>query len=193
MRTQAAYIRLALADALIELMRERPYAEIGVSDVCERSGVGRTTFYRHCDCKGGMDCLLIFKLTEGWRSYELLHRDSLAANFGCTLLRYVYDNGELVSLVYENGLTEALRRAFDAMLSAAEIPDGEGGYLASFCSWGYFGIVCRWIERGFAETPEEVCLHVGSALGGCAMKPAYVPGTDGINSDKGRPGNGHGI
>ena len=147
MRTQAAYIRLALADALIELMRERPYAEIGVSDVCERSGVGRTTFYRHCDCKGGMDCLLIFKLTEGWRSYELLHRDSLAANFGCTLLRYVYDNGELVSLMYENGLTEALRRAFDAMLSAAEIPDGEGGYLASFCSWGYFGIVCRWIER----------------------------------------------
>src|SRR5215471_17510861 len=37
----------ALANALGELMQERPFARITVQQVLQRAGVGRTTFYAH--------------------------------------------------------------------------------------------------------------------------------------------------
>lgn len=39
--------RTALYDAIVALMREKPYAEIGVQDIAERANVGRSTFYAH--------------------------------------------------------------------------------------------------------------------------------------------------
>ena len=39
--------RHLLGEALIELMREKGYSAITVSDVIERANVGRSTFYAH--------------------------------------------------------------------------------------------------------------------------------------------------
>ena len=39
--------RESLGDALMQLMRERPFREIRVKDVLDRAGVGRSTFYAH--------------------------------------------------------------------------------------------------------------------------------------------------
>ena len=36
-----------LMNALVELMEERPFAELSVVDICERAMVHRTTFYAH--------------------------------------------------------------------------------------------------------------------------------------------------
>lgn len=168
-KNQTAFVKLCLADALIRLMQERPWAEIGVSEVCELSGVGRTTFYRHCDCKGSMDELLLFKLCYDWERYELLHREEAECDIGCTLLRYIYESRELVLLMYRNGLEGALRRAFER-LTAAAVPAGGNDYLRSFYSYGYFGVICRWIERGFDDSPEQLCGYVREAIGGGCKK-----------------------
>jgi AcrR family transcriptional regulator len=39
--------RTALYDAIVALMREKPYGEIGVQDILGRADVGRSTFYAH--------------------------------------------------------------------------------------------------------------------------------------------------
>ena len=39
--------RDSLGDALIALMREKPFDEITVQNVLDRAGVGRSTFYSH--------------------------------------------------------------------------------------------------------------------------------------------------
>lgn len=185
-KNQTAFLKLCLADALVSLMKERPYAEIDVSEVCGRSGVGRTTFYRLCGGKGCMDALLLFKLEYEWERYALSHGEELCSDFGCSLLRCVYDSRELVRLMYENGLEDALRRAFERLTAGAEPPDRESGYLASFFAYGFFGVICRWIQNGFDETPEQVCACLSSALGGVCQKlrAAHVPARNGIQSER---------
>lgn len=44
---RAVRTRDAVANALYALMRERPYDEISVQEICRRAIVGRTTFYAH--------------------------------------------------------------------------------------------------------------------------------------------------
>jgi len=44
---RSARTRDRLGDALIELVREKPFDSITVQDVIDRAGVGRSTFYTH--------------------------------------------------------------------------------------------------------------------------------------------------
>ena len=36
-----------LYDGLIQLLKERPFEEVKVSDICERAYINRSTFYAH--------------------------------------------------------------------------------------------------------------------------------------------------
>jgi AcrR family transcriptional regulator len=41
------YTRKALADSLIELMKDKPITKITIRELCERADINRTTFYAH--------------------------------------------------------------------------------------------------------------------------------------------------
>ena len=61
--------RDALGDALIELIQEKPFESITVSDVLERAGVGRSTFYVHYKDKDDLlwsDAEDFLELMSGW-------------------------------------------------------------------------------------------------------------------------------
>jgi len=51
---RAVRTRAALATALIALMDGRPFDDISVQEICERAGVGRSTFYAHFQDKDEM-------------------------------------------------------------------------------------------------------------------------------------------
>jgi AcrR family transcriptional regulator len=41
------YTRKALADSLVELMKDKPFAKITFRELCEKADINRTTFYAH--------------------------------------------------------------------------------------------------------------------------------------------------
>ena len=51
---RAVRTRAALATALVTLMDGRPFDDISVQEICERAGVGRSTFYAHFQDKDEM-------------------------------------------------------------------------------------------------------------------------------------------
>ena len=73
-RNQTAFMKLCLADALIKLMAAQDYDSINVNTICELAGVGRTTFYRHLDCKNSKEELLIFKINYEWAAMLICTR-----------------------------------------------------------------------------------------------------------------------
>src|SRR5260221_3247111 len=56
-----------LADALVELMQEKPIDELTVQEVLDRAGVGRSTFYLHYRDK---DDLLLCVLEDGMEMWS---------------------------------------------------------------------------------------------------------------------------
>ena len=41
------YTRKALADSLVELMKDKPFTKITIRELCEKADINRTTFYAH--------------------------------------------------------------------------------------------------------------------------------------------------
>jgi len=105
-RTQRT--RGALRDAIIELMAERGWDEIGVQDVCERANIGRSTFYSHYSNK---DELLIGGLTDLRKS---LQADSTNRNAGDPPNRGVLDGLRFVPGLVQHAHEQ--RKLFRALI-----------------------------------------------------------------------------
>ena len=62
----------SLTEALLQLMRAKPLAEISVSELCDKAGVSRVSFYRNFD---SMDDILVRHLTRStdawWAKFSL--------------------------------------------------------------------------------------------------------------------------
>ena len=49
----------SLYESLLDLMREKPFEELKVSDICENALVNRSTFYSHFDLHSEVQNLLL--------------------------------------------------------------------------------------------------------------------------------------
>ena len=83
--------QLALFAALDDLLSEKPFSEITVSDLSRRAGIGRQTFYRHYDSIGDM----IDKRFQKRREEQLsVARQSLEdhEDWQLPILRFAFEN-----------------------------------------------------------------------------------------------------
>ena len=162
------FLKLCLADALLKMMETQSYDSINVNAVCERAGVGRTTYYRYFDKKGGIDDLLVFKIVYEAQAYNEKHREEGEEDRGKAFLDFVYENRSLFRLLYKNGLVTCIMKAFDVLSEWKE--EKSSAYLRAFFVYGFFGVVYQWIKYDFDETPEEVQRHTAEVILRAAQK-----------------------
>lgn len=156
--------RHLLSAALVQLLREKGYSAITVSDIIERANVGRSTFYAHYHDK---DDLFVSELD---RVIELLgHRMSNQKGMpffpSLGLYQHVGEEYELYkALVWTPGI-DLLIKHLQASLSHRieqglqksgkdfEIPPP---ILASFIAGSFLTLLKWWLENKMIYSPEEM-------------------------------------
>ncbi len=161
-KNQTTFLKLCLADALIQLMDLQPYETISVHAICDKAGIGRTTYYRHLDKRTGKEDLIVFKVLYDQKVYNERHADAVKKDSGYVLLQFIYENKRLFSTLHKNGLVTVIMRIFD---EGNDWQKEKGtSYLRAFFIYGYFGVIYEWIKYGFDETPEQVQRHIAETL-----------------------------
>ena len=152
-----------MADALLELLAEKPYSEISVSEITDRADVGRATYYRHFASK--KDVLLykfdvIFAQAE---HHEALRRPYQRADQAAikehliTQFKSLFAYKDVLQLIYSRDLDyvlfvymykETIARLSDKTLVSR--------YRTALHAATTFAITDQWITSGFEQTPEEM-------------------------------------
>lgn len=144
--------RDALHRALIELMIERGYERVTVSDIIARADVGRSTFYAHYRDK---DDLLLVSCTE------FLRREiSRAPGPPFTSLRVMFHLAAHHPAVYRpligpkaaTTVLHAYRRALSELVG--ELLDEQPADTVVFLSWGLLGLLTTVIDPADPVPPE---------------------------------------
>ena len=65
------FIKKCLAQALIDIMWTKEYKRISITEICNKAGYGRTTYYRHFD--GDKDEALLYIAHIEWKDYKAKH------------------------------------------------------------------------------------------------------------------------
>ena len=157
--------RECLQTALIQLMSQKPFEKITITELVRRSGVSRTAFYRNYESKDEI-------LNEVCRSFI----DSMSASFSDPtfqkdpVLWYrcffqdIWDHAMLFGLLLEAHMLNT--SAFTSSYSLVKKDhDGEPASLYRYLAWeGAFStIVVRWFQGGRKESIDfmaEFCSQV---------------------------------
>lgn len=154
-----------LGEAVISLLAQMSAEHVTVDTIVERAGMGRATWFRHFSNKtDAVACALVMRWMR-WLAYE--QPQSLPNEDLLPFLRQVYEQRETVTLLYAQGMRQAV---LDSSEQIAKVLRGgkPAGYFEKFYLYGFVGVLDEWVGRDFAESPEEVAAMLGCLAAGKA-------------------------
>lgn len=150
------FLKECMADALLQLLREKPLEEITITEITELANVGRVTFYRHFAKK---EELIIFKLTTLCDQFFQNFPETKKTNhhyFAQQLFSFIYSIREMLTILYRADLMEIILFPLYKAARQENMNNHTKLFHNSFLIFGIMGIIVEWIQDGFLETPEEL-------------------------------------
>jgi AcrR family transcriptional regulator len=168
MRAQRS--RRWLYDALLQLMQEKPFREIQITEIADRAQVARPTFYLHYSSKeelllSQVDVVFAEFLNE--LSITISEENYDRQKYSILIFQYWERNAETLRMVMQADLHEAfrerLRKYFSLAISQLTAHD-EGSradeltreFIIDFESGGAYQLLTQWISRGIPCSAEQM-------------------------------------
>ncbi|MCM1259598.1 MAG: TetR/AcrR family transcriptional regulator [Prevotella sp.] len=148
------FIKECISLALLDLMEEKSFNEIRITDICKKAGVGRTTYYRYFTNKKEdiIENICILRWQERIKDEPELFKE----NRNKLLLKHIYQYKHFFLLLQQQNLLEILFYALFKMFSNQSIQDDGLKYINSYDAGGIFGLLYQWIIDGFIYDNEEI-------------------------------------
>jgi AcrR family transcriptional regulator len=158
--------RDTLGDALVELIREKPFEEITVQEILDRAGVGRSTFYTHYRDKDDLflsDVEDFFEMASTALTRKGASPQRLAPV--AELFSHIFDVREFYAALVASGKVNdvlALGRGFFArsieerLRLAGVTMDSQSAAHAHALAGSLFALLDWWIDHGMKTEPKEM-------------------------------------
>ena len=159
-----AYVVEQLTGALLELLREKPLADISVSELCEKAGVGRTSFYRNYQEKEDILRARVYHLFKDWtgRLGEGAPLDRLIL----AMFSHFEEHRDFYALLNQRGLIGLLKDVILELCGFHPELEAKAAYASAFAAYSLYGWVEVWFRRGMKESAAELAeLFRGSGKG----------------------------
>lgn len=150
------FLKECIADALIQLLKTKPFDEITITQITDVAGVGRSTYYRNFTSKEDVLSYKLYILGLRWLLKERLSSDMDSEELLKKYCCFVYEIRDLLTLLYQNGQTNVLIYSLYKYLGPKEGEDKRVALRKSGLVFGGFGILYEWLKSGMEEEPDEL-------------------------------------
>lgn len=190
-KAQSKYFNTAakMNEALIASLQSKSFEYITVSEICQRAGVNRSTFYLHYENTRDLLDETTRRILDGFLAYFPAEAEQPAARFAtCALtelnyitadylhpfLSYIKENRQLFSTALTHGTAfgfegifqRMFHNIFDPILARFHYPEDHRQYVMRFYLNGIMAIVELWLREDCEKSIEEVSSIVHSCIFG---------------------------
>lgn len=164
-----------LQETLLRLLETKPLDKITVTELCNESGINRTTFYRHYNVP--RDVLMEMQLDFNNKLLVLFGRDK-AINTSKRIedfTAYLYDKSHLLKIFIKNCSTDDFVKLMNEMFKDVyavkdmfpefrDIDEENIKLISSFVAGGGYFMFRRWLMEDINKTPKEIADLIISLL-----------------------------
>ena len=157
---RSAYVAERLAGSMLALLKEKPVADISISELCAAAGVGRTSFYRNYEEKEDIIKAYMIRLSQSWMDKCKITPNLPVSETVRIVFSHFEANRDFYSLLNERGLVYLLK---DIILDLCGFnPDQEviAAYSSAYVGFFLYGWVEVWFRRGMRDTVEELIAYL---------------------------------
>ena len=166
--------KIAIAYGLKELVKTKALNKITISDITEKCGINRQTFYYHfADMMDLIEWIIEKEADEALKnntSYdtwqegfesllEMLKQDKV---FVLNVYHHVsneYTEHYLYKVTYN-----ILYRVVEEKSKGMIIKEEDKVFIANFYKYGFVGLVCEWIKKDMADEPKLIVSRLNSLI-----------------------------
>ena len=174
---QAYNTKKLFANTLKELLAEKPFDKITVSELTKRCGVNRQTFYYHFETiidlykwvlqeEAGPLLLRITSDPYQWKDavLEILYYIKANASAVLSALRSV--ENQQIRAFFVDYFRQAFSGLFDFICRDLDVDQDFKDFIANLLVTGAAGLAIQWLESGMRESPEQIAEWLGIYLEG---------------------------
>lgn len=157
--------RQMIREALIELMAEKHFYDISISEIMKRADLVRRTFYAHFKTKEDVLITYIDELISESIEEVMKGVQKCSGTLALIYFRLWYDHKEFVNLLKKNNQLPLLKafekyishinKQFNAFSNMGFSKKAEK-YASNFYAGAMWNVLDMWLEDGMEETPEEL-------------------------------------
>ena len=153
-----------IPEALLQLMKKKPYHTITITELCEKAGVARVSFYRNYKSKDAVLVKLIEAITENFRSStQIIYQNDPPEAFFVMLMTHMKNQRDLCDLLYQAQMLYLVSDEFDRVFQSVYAGKYDP-YKSSFISGGIYSVFYHWLRSGWRETPREIADKLAEVL-----------------------------
>ena len=147
------YVVERITDALLKLMQSNDFNEISISQICEEAYVGRASFYRNFESKEGVISRYLKTLLDTWWIEAIQKPDF---NLVEAIFSHYWEHRELCMMLYKQGLAHLNLQSIREACGPKPDQSNVVAYTTAYFSYGLYGWIEEWFDRGMQETPKEM-------------------------------------
>lgn len=155
-----AYVVEHLTDSMLALLKEKPLAEITISELCNMAGVGRTSFYRNYEEKEDIVRAYIKGLFQGWLDEYKSTPDRSVRETVRIVFTHFEANRDFYSLLNGRGLVWLLKDIILEMCGFNPDQEMRAAYSSAYVAFFLYGWIEVWFRRGMRDTAEELMAYL---------------------------------
>jgi len=154
-----------MVESLFLLMRKNKFKNISISDIAEKAGIDRRTFYRHFSSK---EDILRFKISKLSKDYEKIIRSHKNFESKAVLISFFTvceKEKESLLCLYKSDLLPRLFKEFEILFEMQYVKNKkiditnksvEIKYLLAYYIGGFWNVLNKWLSEGAKKTPDEI-------------------------------------
>lgn len=163
------YTRMVIEEAFLSLLQQRKASKITVTEICQKAGLNRATFYKHYldvpDLLEQIENDLFARIRESFS-----REDVKLQSFLIQMMNFTKENpARFMALGSDNGDPNLMTKTFLVCYenayplmakSMTMLPENERQMLYAYVSHGSGAVLTWWIKNGMTEPPEQVAQFI---------------------------------
>ncbi|MGL4760607.1 MAG: TetR/AcrR family transcriptional regulator [Sarcina sp.] len=152
-----------ISNAMLEILKEKEFDNISITEICSKAEVARKTFYRNFSNKEDIiKSSIDLKLSE-FKSTGVLDKMVNPIDVSEPYIQFWYDRRDFLKLLYDRNLFSILNYKYDIymqdlrrLIKGEEEETPEIEYFLKFISGGFWNVLQTWVRKDFKESPKEL-------------------------------------
>ncbi|MGI6204321.1 MAG: TetR/AcrR family transcriptional regulator C-terminal domain-containing protein [Anaerovoracaceae bacterium] len=158
-----------IMEVFMDLMEEKSFNEITISDITERCNLNRLTFYYHFQDKydllnQSIDLMIMYPFMkdltfDNWPDHLCYALETIKAHKKFCMNAFTSDNGEFMDHIGAI-ISQLFTDLFEEMPNVSKTDKMNKVFLADFLSYGIIGTVEHWMRSGMKGEPREIVTNL---------------------------------